>query len=83
MQVMPVILVAVGLMSSGFLVGLTIGKPWSLAILPLLVAGLLFLRDPMQLVVHLPLVLLCGAAAIGGTWSGLAMHRSVQRSISS
>jgi hypothetical protein len=79
---MPVILVAVGLVSSGFLVGLTIGKPWSLAILPLLVASFLFIRDPMQLVVNLPLMLLCGGAALGGTWSGLTMHRSVQRSIS-
>ena len=79
---MPVILIAVGFVSSGFLVGLTIGKPWSLVTLPLLGAGALFLLDPMQLVSKVPLVLLWGSAGFGGAWSGLTMHRSVQRSIS-
>ncbi|HEY3672921.1 MAG TPA: hypothetical protein VGN51_18425 [Acidimicrobiia bacterium] len=78
---MPVILVAVGFVSSGFLVGLTIGKPWSLVTLPLLGAGARFLLDPMQLVSNVPLVLLWGGAGFGGAWSGFAMHRSVQRSI--
>lgn len=73
------VLLFVGLLSLGFLLGLSTGQPWSLSVFPLLIAAFIILTRPMHIVANLPMLLIYGAASSGGTWSGLAMRRRVPR----
>lgn len=73
------VLLFVGLLSLGFLLGLSTGQLWSLSVFPLLVAAFIVLTRPMHVLGNLPVLVIYGAAACGGAWSGFAMRRGVSR----
>jgi hypothetical protein len=73
------VMIFVGLASVGFLLGLSIGRRWSLVVLPLLLATVVLLTRTMEIVASLPLLLVYAGASLGGSWSGFAMRRGHRR----
>jgi hypothetical protein len=77
------VLILVGLVSVGFLLGLSIGRPWALFLLPLLLPVVVVLTKTMQVTASVPPLLVYGTASLGGTWLGMALRRGVRRPSSS
>ena len=77
------VLILVGLVAVGFLLGVSIGRPWALSVLPLLLAGVVVLTKSMQVTASVPPLLVYGSASLGGTWLGIVLRRGVRRTSSS
>jgi hypothetical protein len=77
------VMVFVGLVSLGFLLGVSIGRRWALVVLPLLLAAVVMLTRTMEFVASLPLLLVYVGASLGGAWSGLAIRRGLRHPSSS
>jgi hypothetical protein len=72
------VLIVVGLVSVGFLLGVTIERPWALLVLPLLLAVVVVLTETMHVTESLPPLLVYSSASLGGTWLGMALRRGAR-----